>query len=296
MPISSMTGFARRQGGDARYAWTWEARSVNGRGREVRCRLANGLERIEPVVRERTSQAFQRGNISLTLSLTRQGREGAVVLNRELLDQVLAMLPELRSRIPDAAPPRLDGILALRGVLEAVEETPSEEQEDALAAAVLADLDLVLAALAENRAAEGARLAEVVLGLVTTIADLTAQARTLAVAQPQAMAERLRQQLAEILEATPSLTEERLLQEVALLAVKADVREELDRLDAHVAAARELLAAPGGVGRKLDFLCQEFNREANTLCSKSADVPLTRIGLDLKATVDQLREQVQNIE
>lgn len=291
-----MTGFARRQGGDARHSWTWEARSVNGRGREVRCRLANGFEQIEPAVREKVAGAFQRGNISLTLSLTRQTREGNVFVNRAALEQVLAILPEIRSRVPDALPPTLDGILGLRGVLEAIEEETSEDEENAVVQAVLADLDAVLAALAENRRAEGARLAQIVSSQVDGIAAATAQARSLAATQPEAIVERLRTQIAVLLEAMPPPPEERLAQEAAMLAVKADIREELDRLDAHVAAARDLIATGVGVGRKFDFLCQEFNREANTLCSKSSDVALTRLGLDLKAAVDQMREQVQNIE
>ena len=296
MAISSMTGFARIQGGDARRNWTWEVRSVNGRGREVRCRLANGFERIETDVRDRVSKQFQRGNIALTLTLTSEYKAGEVVLNRAVLDQVLALLPELKERVPDAAPPRMDGLLGIRGILETVEETLGEEEEDALVKAVVRDLDRAVTALAESRASEGAKLSSVILDHLGGIAELTARASELAATQPEALMDKLRNQISSLLESSPPLPEDRLIQEAALLAAKADVREELDRLRAHVEAGRELLAGGGAIGRKLDFLCQEFNREANTLCSKSSDVSLTRIGLELKSIIDQLREQVQNIE
>ncbi len=296
MTISSMTGFARVQGGDTRRSWTWEIRSVNGRGREIRCRLANGCERIEADVRDRVSRRFQRGNISLTLTVASEHKGGEVLVNRAVLDQVIALLPELRERFPDAAPPRLDGLLGIRGILETVEEVPGEEEEESFAEAVLRDLDAAIGSLAENRAAEGERLSTIVAGHLDGIAGLTVRASETAATQPGALFEKLRAQVTALLESAPALSEDRLVQEAALLAAKADVREELDRLAAHVEAGRELLASSGAVGRKLDFLCQEFNREANTLCSKSSDVALTRIGLELKTIIDQLREQVQNIE
>lgn len=293
--LQSMTGFARSQGEDERVSWTWELRSVNSRGLDQRYRLPGGWEALEPEVRALAGEALARGSLQANLTLRSGKAPAKLTVNRAMLDQLVAIAKELETEVP-AAPARLDGLLSLRGVLEESEEEESEERQAARRAAVRDDFSTALAALVEMRRQEGARLQTLVHEHLERIAELEAAARTCAATQPAAIKARLTALLAELLEAEPALPEERLAQEAALLVGKADVREELDRLAAHIAASRELLAEGGPVGRRLDFLCQEFNREANTLCSKSADVELTRIGLELKSAIEQLREQVQNLE
>jgi uncharacterized protein (TIGR00255 family) len=291
-----MTGFARQEGRDETCSWVWEARSVNGRGLDIRCRLPVGFEGLEQPARERASRRFRRGNVQLSLAVTRAAGSGVFRINPAALEQAIALVPEVRRRLPDAQPPTVDGLLALKGVIEAVEAEPSAPEREAREAKMLGDLDTALTALAAMRAEEGERLAKVVRDHLNTLAGLRAEAEKQAAAQPAAILERLKTQVAALVEAVPALPADRLAQEAALLVAKADLREELDRLKAHDAAARDLIASGEGIGRKLDFLCQEFNREANTLCSKSTDVALTRVGLDLKAVIEQIREQVQNIE
>lgn len=295
--ISSMTGFARAQGqdDDLGLSWTWEARSVNGKGLDARVRWAQGYDALEIPAKEAIGRRFKRGNINVTLQVQRQ--DSAPVgyrVNQALLDQLMALAKDLPGHV---APPTFDGLLTVRGVLESADESEmDEDMRKAHEAAVLATLETALDDLAAARAAEGARMAGVLEEHLATIAQLTEAALQTAQVRPEAVRARLRAQLDLLLEAQPPVSEDRLAQELALLATKLDVREEIDRLRAHVAQARELLAAGGPCGRRLDFLCQEFNREANTLCSKAQDTDLTRIGLDLKAVIDQLREQVQNIE
>ena len=290
-----MTGFARRDGGDEAVSWTWEVKSVNGRSLDVRARLPQGYESLDPAVRGAVTAACSRGNVQVNLQMKRGSAPLRLQVNEELLQQALDLMAKLEARTT-AAPPRLDGILGLRGVMEAVEEEESAERQEARFAALQADLDAVLKALVVMRAAEGARLLAMARGHLDDIERLSAAARGCAATQPATLRQRLKEQLALLVEESTGGSEDRLAQELAILAGKADVREELDRLAAHVEAARELLDQGGAVGRKLDFLCQEFTREANTLCSKSADVELTRIGLDLKSSIEQLREQIQNIE
>ncbi len=294
-PVASMTGFARQEGGEGAIAWTWEIKSVNGKSLDLRCRLPAGYEALEPVVRGAVPERCARGNLQINLSVNTSEQPLRMRVNQDLLDQLLALAKTLEDTA-GAAPPRLDGLLALRGVVEAVEEEETPEARAAREAAMAADLGLALDALVEMRRAEGKRLKGLVEGHLSSIAGLTGKAAATAAAQPEALRARLKEQVEELLAASPALPEERLAQEAAVLVTKADVREELDRLDAHLAAARELLAEGGPVGRRLDFLCQEFHREANTLCAKAADVELTRLGLELKGAIDQLREQVQNIE
>ena len=294
--LSSMTGFARTEGQNDICSWSWEIKSVNAKGFDVRCRLGSGFDNLEPVIRERASGIFRRGNLSINLTSVKTQTAAAYQINQPTLDGIVALMPDLEARFGQLPAPNIADLLGMRGVLEAVEDSLSEDDKSALDAAVLADLDRALAALKLMRDGEGARLQAVLAAQLDTITRLQVEAGKLAALQPDALRQRLTDQLAEILDSVPALPEDRLAQEVALVVAKSDVREELDRLTSHEAAARDLLAGGGSVGRKLDFLCQEFNREANTLCSKSSDVELTRIGLDLKAVIEQFREQIQNIE
>ncbi|MBI2236204.1 MAG: YicC family protein [Magnetospirillum sp.] len=298
MTVASMTGYARAQGSDAQAAWVWEAKSVNGRSLELRSRLASGHDALEPYAREAAAKRLKRGNVQLSLTVTRITEAPQVRVNTALLSQLALLCQEWDGRHPGIAPARLDGLMALRGVLEPVEaeDADADAVREGREAAMKATLDQMLDQLAATRLGEGARIGAVLVSQLEEIAALAERAGACASMRPEAIRERLKVQVAAVLDAAPTLNEDRVAQEVALIAVKADVREELDRLRAHVAAARELIEAGGAIGRKLDFLAQEFNREANTLCSKSSDVDLTRVGLDLKAVIDQFKEQVQNIE
>jgi uncharacterized protein (TIGR00255 family) len=291
-----MTGFAQTEGQLDPCQWTWELKSVNGKGLDVRCRLPQGFEVLEPAVRKRAQEKFSRGNVTMGLSFNRDRAGGGYRINEAVLTDILKALPDLKDRVGDAGPTSLDGLLGLRGVIEPVEEELAAEEKKQLEAAILSSLDQALDALATMREQEGARLATVLGQQLNVIEGLSQQAETLAAMQPDAIRERLQAQVAELLAQVPALPEERLAQEAAVLMTKADVREELDRLKAHHQAASNLIDEGGSIGRKLDFLCQEFNREANTLCAKSADVKLTNVGIELKAIVEQFREQVQNIE
>lgn len=297
--IASMTGYSRAQGSDDRRRWVWEARSVNGRNLEIRCRVPQGFERLENPARTAVGGRVKRGNVSLTLTLASERQSKPLSINRTLLAELGALVEEVR-RTTGAAAPSADGLLRVRGVIE--EEEDTAESEEALAKldkALQSTLDEALKSLVSARAAEGRALTGVIEGHVVEIESLCKRAAERAQAQMGTVRQRFEGQLAELLERVPALSEERFAQEVALLVGKADVREELDRLTAHIAQARSLLAdarPDNPVGRKFDFLCQEFNREANTLCSKSADIELTRIGIDLKGAVERMREQVQNVE
>ena len=295
MPLSSMTGFGRAKGARAPYAWAWEAKSVNGRSLEVRCRLPNGFDALEMHIRKTAQDKFKRGNINVTLNLTREASATTVRVNREALDSILRELKTLSKEV-DAEAPSLDGLLALKGVIETVETPESDEDRAALETALLASLDAALNDLARVRGEEGKRLHAALSSLLGEIEKLTAAAARSAGALPEAIRTRFETQLKTLLDGRSVMPQERLMQEAALLASKADIREELDRLKAHAAQARQLLGAPDAQGRRLDFLTQELMREANTLCAKSPDVELTRLGLDLKAAIDQFREQVQNVE
>jgi uncharacterized protein (TIGR00255 family) len=294
-PVASMTGFARIDGEAEGLGFAWELRSVNNRGLDLRLRLPAGFEGLEPQLRKEIGARVSRGSVAAALTVARSASQTRFRINADALQQILQLLTELDSRI-DADPPRLDGLLGLRGVLETVDEIEDparrEAQERAVSAAFLKALDAML----EMRRSEGTALAAVIQGRLGEIADLAAAARRTAALQPEALRRRLREMVSELLEAAPALPEERLAQEAALLIQRADATEELDRLHAHVEAARGLVQEGGAIGRRLDFLCQELNREANTLCSKSSDLELTRIGLAVKAAIEQLREQVQNIE
>jgi uncharacterized protein (TIGR00255 family) len=296
MGLASMTGFARQEGQYEGATWTWEVKSVNARGLDVRFRLPPGLEVLEPLVRQRVAAAVKRGNVNMNLQLAWAATQQAVRINEQVLDQLLTLVASIEQRLPGCRPSSAEGLLGLRGVIDVLDPLPTGDARTALEGALLESLDAALAALVAVRRSEGERLAAILSDQLERLAHLSEQARALASTQPAAIFSRLQQQLAILLSDAPALPPDRLAQEAALLAARADPREELDRLRAHQQAAQVLLKERGPVGRQLDFLCQELNREANTLCSKSGDIDLTRLGLDLKATVEQVREQVQNIE
>ena len=292
--ISSMTGFARASGGNGTAGWSWEVKSVNGRALDIRCRLPQGLERLDPAVRSAVSAHLRRGNVTVGLRLSHAPESADLRVNRVWLDELIALAGEYRGR-DGIAPPRLDGMLALRGVIETAESPDDTEgaQDDG---AILETLDVALAELVRERQAEGAALAAALTERIEEIAALTRQAETLAPTRQEALGQRLREQVAALVGAGSPVPEDRLATELALLAVKIDVTEEIDRLTSHCTAAARHLREEGAVGRKLDFLAQEFNREANTLCSKASHAALTEVGLALKAAIDQFREQAQNVE
>lgn len=295
MAIASMTGFARMDGAIEDFSWTWELKSVNGRNLDIRCRLPASFESLEPIIRSTAADLLKRGNVNVSLSVDDHARTGSFRVNEVALSQIEALMRDLGPRV-NAAPPRLDGLLALRGVLEIEDATPAPEVAEQRLQTLQQSLVAALQQLHDMRRAEGQRLGDLILGHLDEIDRLRSAAAEIAATQPELLRKRLNEQLSTLLANQPPLSEERLAQEVLLLVAKADVREELDRLAAHVAAARTLIAGGGPVGRKLDFLCQEFNREANTLCSKASELALTNIGIDLKAAIEQLREQIQNIE
>jgi uncharacterized protein (TIGR00255 family) len=291
--VQSMTGFARKQGAGHGYRWVWELRSVNGKGLDIRFRGPPGMEQLEQPAREMISARFARGSVQLTLTLQRDTQAASIQVNRAVLDEILAIADELRVRTGGSAP-AIEHLLSIRGVVDVIDvET---EATDDLRRDLLGDLDAALTALVDMRRQEGAALHDILAQRLDAIAALTAAAKSNPARSSEAIRARLTEQVETLLGASPALDPDRLHQEAVLLAARADIGEEIDRLDAHVVAARELLSAGGAVGRRLDFLAQEFNREANTLCSKSNDRSITAIGLDLKATVDQFREQVQNLE
>ena len=295
MALSGMTGVARADGASGAWTWAVEARSVNGRGLETRFRGPPGFDTLERITRDASQARFQRGQVNVTVQSKRAEMSGGIKVNVDQLERY-AEIARAFAADGRAAPAAIDGLMALRGVLEAVDEDDDPDLKPALEAAVAASIAQALDGLKSARLEEGAALAPVLGGLVDRIESLTAAAESGAKEQPAVLKERFQKRLAELL-ADHGALEERIVQEGAVMAAKADVREELDRLVSHVAAARTLLAGGEGAGgRRLDFLTQEFMREANTLCSKSATTALTAIGLELKATIDQLREQVQNVE
>jgi uncharacterized protein (TIGR00255 family) len=290
-----MTGFARAEGRHGAWTWAWELKSVNAKGLDLRCRLPPGLDALEGPARERLLKKFKRGAFTANLQMHRGGGADRLIVNEAALAQVLALHKRLAGQV-DASPPRLEALLAVRGVAEAVEAPEDEAERAAREAAILATLEGAVSRLAEARAGEGGRLAAVLAAQLAEIGRLTGAARASAAAQPERLKARFAEQLAQIVGQRLAVSEDRVAQEIAVLATRGDVREELDRLAAHCEGAAEALAGGAGIGRKLEFLAQEFNREANTLCSKSTDTELTRIGLDLKAAIDQFREQAANIE
>jgi uncharacterized protein (TIGR00255 family) len=294
MALSSMTGFARADGMCGRYVWGWELKSVNARGLELRLRLPPGWDPIETSVRARAAEMLSRGTIYAALSARRDGAQ-VVRVNESALAAVLSTMRDIAGRI-DAAPPSLDGILALKGVIEVIDEEEPEADRRAAEVAILAGLRVALEGLVVMRRHEGEALARVLADRLDEIVALAKRADAVPGRRPEAIKARLAEQVRQLIEASDRFDPDRLHQEAILIAAKVDVREEIDRISAHVAQARHLLASGGAVGRRLDFLAQELNREVNTLCSKSNDVELTNTGLELKSVVEQFREQVQNLE
>jgi uncharacterized protein (TIGR00255 family) len=290
-----MTGFARADGSANGTRWTWEIRSVNGKGLDIRLRLPAGFERLDPPARERCAGLLTRGNIQSTLTIVSDASAARIRINEDVLGEVLAAMQKIGGRI-DVQPPTLDGILSIRGVVEAADNELDEAARAALDLEILKSLDRTLTDLVAMRAREGQAIGNVLGARLSEIARLVRAAEASPARRPEAIRARLAEQVAALLDAAPALDPDRLHQEAVLLATKADIREEIDRLDAHVVAATEMLAEGGPVGRRLDFLAQEFGRETNTLCAKANDRALTAIGLELKAVVDQLREQIQNLE
>lgn len=295
MTLKSMTGFARTDGVHEDTSWFWEIRSVNGRSLDLRLRLPSGLERLEAGVRSLCQERLARGNCTVSLGVKHEAGQMEIRINEAALGQALAVAKRAKS-LTGLKPARLDTILGMRGVVETAEPDDTEDKQAALAHALLAGLASTLHQLVSAREAEGERLQQAIEAQLADIEALVAQAADAVARQPQMLASRLREQVARLSEAGATLEPERLHQEALLLAAKADIQEEIDRLRAHVAAAKELIESGEPVGRKLEFLAQELNREANTICSKASDIEISRTGLELKSVIDQLREQVQNIE
>ena len=293
----SMTGFASAKGHEAGFSWAWELRSVNSKGLDLRLRVPDWVPGLEAALRARLSRDITRGAVTLSLRLGREDETGQLTLDMAQLDAVLDALAAVETRALDRgislAPSRAADLLSLRGVLDTAS---ADDDGEALKTALMTAFEPLIADFLAMRRAEGAALNDVIAAQLHTIAGLTADAAEAAQARRDEQAEALNAALARVMDGAAGVDEARIAQELALIAVKADITEELDRLTAHVAAARELLGAGAPIGRKFDFLAQEFNREANTLCSKSGAKALTAIGLELKTVIDQMREQIQNVE
>lgn len=295
MALSSMTGFARSHGHSGVYAFEWELKSVNAKGFDFRLRMPAGFDDIEQALRKRAAEQLSRGTVYANLTVTRSGPTGDVRVNEDVLAAVLRIATDL-SRRTGAAAPTVDGLLALKGVIEIVEPEASEAENEAARVAVVAAFETALSSLVEMRKREGMALGAVLGQRLDEIESLAGQADAAPGRRPEAVRARLAEQVKALLDTSERFDADRLNQEAIMIAAKADIREELDRIASHIAQAREMLAKGGAVGRRLDFLAQEFNREVNTTCSKSNDIELTRIGLAMKNVVEQFREQVQNLE
>lgn len=298
--LASMTGFARDSGAlPDGSSFVWELRSVNGRGLDVRLRLPPGLDVLEAPLREAVGKRLKRGNLNATLTLKREDRAPRLTPDPMALEAAILLVLEVSARLPGAPVPTAEAVLSLPGVLRAEMSEPDEAADEAKRKALAASFTVALDGLVASRAREGAQLAKILETLLGEIAALRDAAAVEAAGQTAAQRARLLENLANLLgegDLRARVPEERLAQEVAMLAQRSDVREELDRLSAHITEARTLLASGEAIGRKMEFLTQEFVREANTLCSKSASVALTRIGLELKAAIERLREQAANVE
>jgi uncharacterized protein (TIGR00255 family) len=291
-----MTGFARGHGVAGPYAWSWEIKSVNAKGLDLKLRLPSGWDAIEVPARTKAAEVLARGSVFASLSVNREGVMPVARINEPVLNAVLATLKSLEGKVA-ASPATFDGILALKGVMDVTDAEEKEDERRAAEAAIIVGFDQALKGLSQMRRTEGDALGKILTARLNEIGTLTARAEAAPGRKAEAIKAKLAQQVAELLDASSQrMDPDRLHQEAILLATKADIREELDRLAAHVAQAKKLLAGGGPIGRKLDFLSQELNRESNTLCAKANDTDLTNIGLELKAVVEQFREQVQNLE
>ncbi len=295
--INSMTAFASRTGHHDHLSWTWDIRGVNARGLDLRLRIPDGLPGLEQNLRALLSEKLQRGNVSLTLRLNREEKTAAVSVDTQQLDAVLSALDQVQDRAFEMGvtlgQPTAADVLAQRGVLVAARD---DEDGASLAKQLTSDFENVLADFVKMREAEGTSLHQVLAGQLDQIDKLTSAAAEAASARRTEMQAQLTSALQRVIDDVAEMDEARVAQELAMIAIKSDVTEEIDRLQTHVGAARDLLNSGGGIGRRFDFLAQEFNREANTLCAKAQSSALTAIGLDLKAVIDQMREQVQNVE
>ncbi|MCH9764707.1 MAG: YicC family protein [Alphaproteobacteria bacterium] len=295
MSVQSMTGFGRSTGETDAWRWVWEARSVNGRGLDIRLRLPQGFDELDQSVRKAIQKRFKRGSVTVSLSATRQSGDVELRLNEAVLRDVLKAADHVQ-KTTDSTAPSVDGLLALKGVLEVVEQSDSDDVKTAVQQQMLKDLEAALNGMAAVRIAEGERLTHILTEKISEISDLTKKIEAAPSRKPEAIKERLKEQIGRLVETGTNLDDARLHQEAAFLATRADVEEEVKRLMTHVIAAKTLINGKEPIGRQLDFLAQEFNREANTICSKAACNDVSQAGLALKAAIDQMREQVQNIE
>jgi uncharacterized protein (TIGR00255 family) len=290
-----MTGFARSHGTSGPYAFEWELKSVNAKGFDLRMRLPPGWDEIEAPARKRAAEVLSRGTVYANLNVKRAGALSTVRVNEEVLASIVKIAGVLAGRI-DAVAPSIDGLLAIKGVIEVVEPESNEEEDKAAKLAVAMAFDEALTALIEMRKREGVTLAQILSQRMNEIENLAKQAEAAPGRKPEAIRARLAEQIAALLESSDRFDADRLNQEAIMIAAKADIREELDRIASHISQVREMIGKGGAVGRRLDFLAQEFNREVNTCCSKSNDLELTNTGLAMKNVVEQFREQVQNLE
>jgi uncharacterized protein (TIGR00255 family) len=295
MALSSMTGFARSHGASGPYSFEWELKSVNAKGLDLRLRLPPGWDELEAYAKKRASEVLARGTIYATLNVKRANALSTVKVNEDVLASLIKVAGQLAGKI-DAVAPSIDGLLAIRGVVEVVEPDVDEEEDKAAKSAAGAAFDTALADLVTMRRREGVTLGQILIQRMDEVAGLAEKAEATPGRKPEAIRARLAEQVAALLETSERFDPDRLNQEALLMAAKADIREELDRIASHVAQARELIAKGGAVGRRLDFLAQEFHREVNTCCSKSIDIELTNTSLEMKNVVEQFREQVQNLE
>ena len=295
MALSSMTGFARSHGTSGPYAFEWELKSVNAKGFDLRLRLPPGWDEIETLARKRATELLSRGTVYANLTVKRGNALSTVRVNEDVLNSILRIAADLAGKI-DAVAPSVDGLMAIKGVIEVVEPEADEAEEKAAKIAVASAFEEALAALVAMRQREGATLGEILTQRMHEIETLANKAEAAPGRKPEAIRARLAEQIAALLEASDRFDSDRLNQEALMMAAKADIREELDRIASHISQAREMIGKGGAVGRRLDFLAQEFNREVNTCCSKSNDIELTNTGLEMKNVVEQFREQVQNLE
>jgi uncharacterized protein (TIGR00255 family) len=295
MALSSMTGFARSHGASGPYAFEWELKSVNAKGFDLRMRLPAGWDELEAFAKKRAGEVLSRGTVYANLNVKRTNAASTVRVNEDVLASVVKVASQLAGKI-DAVAPSVDGLLSIKGVIEIVEPESDEAEDQAARAVAAAAFDEALASLVVMRQREGVALGQILMQRMDEIEILAKKAETAPGRKPEAIRARLAEQIAMLLESSDRFDADRLTQEALLIAAKADIREELDRIASHLSQVREMIGKGGPVGRRLDFLAQEFNREVNTCCSKSNDIELTNTGLEMKNVVEQFREQVQNLE